>query len=90
MLGNSSPADSNDTAKSLHAAVKVAAVLSVAFKTSKLHFMESTSTKDRLSGVHLVQEPELAVLRLFVGRVQEDAAVQDGAVDICDHAANIT
>ena len=37
-------------------------------------------------GEALVQQAELAALVLAVGRVEEDAAVQERAVDIRDHA----
>lgn len=42
-----------------------------------------------LRSAYLIEQPELSVLGLAVGRVKEDASIQNGAVDVCYHAAHI-
>jgi hypothetical protein len=41
-------------------------------------------------GTGLVQEPELSVLVLLVGGVEEDAAVEQSAMHVTNHGANVT
>lgn len=40
-------------------------------------------------GVHLVEKAKLAVGALLISRVHEDASIDEGAVDIGDHRADI-
>lgn len=40
-------------------------------------------------GKTLVQNPELALFRLGVGGVGKDTAVEEGAVDVCHHGADV-